>query len=433
VVVVAGNDQTDVASLDHGLQSLGIRKGDPGHRLDRRADRWVVQSEHGSISRRRGELVPQPVQLRIRKSAGVVPRNRRVHRDDPQSPEEVDLVDGFARRCGGSRFRDDVIPEGLPVVVVPREENRSDTDRRRERTDALAEEPIGEWIAGVGQVAGEKDPLRPDLSGRDELDGTVEIRQRVAELSQVGIRDEMDVGELKQQVSSHVARKCVASGAGRQSHRYARRIEILFICTANICRSPMAEALMAKRIAELGAVAGVASAGLLPGGLKSPPEVIGLMEQIGADLSSRRSRQVGTDDLDGSDLVLTMEYQQLREVAIMTPTTWAKTFTAKELVRRSASVGGKSEDEPVETWIARVHAGREPADSFVEGRLDEVADPYGGTPAEYAAVALELESLVAQIADLVFVPGSVLPEQNEREVASSERPGRSRFSLVRRG
>jgi protein-tyrosine-phosphatase len=220
----------------------------------------------------------------------------------------------------------------------------------------------------------------------------------------------------------------------------------------------MAEALMGKRIAELSVPAAVASAGLLEGGRTSPPEVVELMASIGADLAERRSRQVSIDDVDHADLVLTMERRHLREVAIMTPTAWQKTFTLKELVRRGASVGGALEDEPLDSWIARAHAGREPADLLGEAPIDEVADPYGAGRDAYAATNLELEGLVTQLADLIFLPASVQAEPSTGELMPAEPTpaeptpaeptpaeptpaeptpaeprGRSRFGLVRRG
>jgi protein-tyrosine phosphatase len=249
----------------------------------------------------------------------------------------------------------------------------------------------------------------------------------------------MNVGELDQQVSAHAAPLCRVDSA-TAIPRYARRIEILFVCTANICRSPMAEVLMAKRIAELLAPARVASAGLLEGGRTSPPEVVELMVSVGVDLSERASRQVSVDDLDRADLVLTMERQQLREVAVMTTTTWPKTFTMKELVRRGATVGGRLEGEAAGSWIARAHAGREPADLIDRAPMDEVADPFGGTFEEYAATKIELEDLVDQLGDLLFVPGAVpavvLAESpsdpgEEADAPADQQRGRSRFGLVR--
>jgi protein-tyrosine-phosphatase len=203
----------------------------------------------------------------------------------------------------------------------------------------------------------------------------------------------------------------------------------------------MAEALMRKRMTELLAPARVASAGLLEGGRTSPPEVVELMASVGADLSERTSRQVSVDDLDRADLVLTMERQQLREVAVMTSTAWPKTFTMKELVQRGATVGGRLDGEEVDSWVARVHAGREPADLLDSAPMDEVADPFGGPFEAYAATKLELEDLVAQLGNLLFVPGAVpvvvlaeeLADSGEGAVASAEQPGRSLFGLVRRG
>jgi protein-tyrosine-phosphatase len=199
----------------------------------------------------------------------------------------------------------------------------------------------------------------------------------------------------------------------------------------------MAEALMVQRLSELRASAGVASAGLLEGGRLSPPEVIELMALIGVDLSHRTSREVSVEDIDRSDLVLTMERFQLREVSVLTPPAWAKTFTLKEFIGRCTSVGGRREGESVESWIARVHEGRQVADLLGESSIDEVADPYGGTPDQYASTELELEGLVAQLADLICGPpaeaASEPPARIDGVVASPDRGGRSRLGLARRG
>ena len=67
---------------------------------------------------------------------------------------------------------------------------------------------------------------------------------------------------------------------------------IVVLCTANVCRSPMAAALLARRLSELGVAAQVRSAGMLGGGDPPLPEVVSVMAGYGIDLTAHRSRVV---------------------------------------------------------------------------------------------------------------------------------------------
>ena len=72
---------------------------------------------------------------------------------------------------------------------------------------------------------------------------------------------------------------------------------IVVLCTANVCRSPMAAALLARRLSELGVTARVRSAGMLRDGDPPLPEVISVMAGYGIDLTAHRSRVAGAADL----------------------------------------------------------------------------------------------------------------------------------------
>jgi protein-tyrosine phosphatase len=90
-------------------------------------------------------------------------------------------------------------------------------------------------------------------------------------------------------------------------------VKVLFVCTANICRSPMAAAWFRQRAATSGLPqVTVDSAGLLDlEGRAAAPEVVALLRPLGCDLRTHRSRGIRPADLASADLVLAMELAHL--------------------------------------------------------------------------------------------------------------------------
>ena len=92
---------------------------------------------------------------------------------------------------------------------------------------------------------------------------------------------------------------------------------ILLVCVGNICRSPMAEALLRH---ELGNPEGVKihSAGLAA--LVDNPaqdDAQALMLELGLDISAHRARQLGPNLLREAELVLVMESEHKAGVAMI--------------------------------------------------------------------------------------------------------------------
>ena len=92
-------------------------------------------------------------------------------------------------------------------------------------------------------------------------------------------------------------------------------VTVVFVCTGNTCRSPLAEALFRRRVAEAfggDSAAGAAgvrvvSAGLSAGyGGPASPESVELAADAGADLADHRSQPLSSELLDEADRVLTM-------------------------------------------------------------------------------------------------------------------------------
>lgn len=85
---------------------------------------------------------------------------------------------------------------------------------------------------------------------------------------------------------------------------------ILFVCTANICRSPMAVEIFKKIAAQVDAdIAWVAeSAGTWTvNDMPATDKAVAVLSEIGLDLTEHRSTDVTSLDLQNYDLILTME------------------------------------------------------------------------------------------------------------------------------
>jgi protein-tyrosine phosphatase len=185
-------------------------------------------------------------------------------------------------------------------------------------------------------------------------------------------------------------------------------VQVLFVCTANMCRSPMAAALFERRLGDeaLAVTEPVrtTSAGLLPGGHPSPAEVVAAMADFDVDLSEHRSAQVTSEVVGNADVVLGLARRHAREVVLLDPGAWGRTFTVKEFVRRGESAGPRRPEEPVAAWLGRLHRGRTRNDLVGSFTADDVADPLGGPMSAYRATARELAGLVDEVAALLWAP-----------------------------
>ncbi|MHB1510730.1 MAG: arsenate reductase/protein-tyrosine-phosphatase family protein [Acidimicrobiales bacterium] len=188
----------------------------------------------------------------------------------------------------------------------------------------------------------------------------------------------------------------------------AQAIEILVVCTANICRSAMAEALLRTLIAERELPATVVSAGLLEGGHERPPEVSTVLSLRGVVLGDGLSRQLVSDDVERADMVLAMERAHVRHAVLLEPEAWPRTFTLKELVRRGEEIGPRLPVESARAWLERAHEGRERHDLLGDSPLDDVADPFGGPSSAYEAAVTEIADLVDRLVHLLWPLGAGL-------------------------
>lgn len=83
---------------------------------------------------------------------------------------------------------------------------------------------------------------------------------------------------------------------------------VLFLCTGNTCRSPMAAALLRDQLDKRGSInimvtsAGIAAAESAP----ATPEAAAVLAEKGIDLSGHRSRRATAEQLRRADLIIAM-------------------------------------------------------------------------------------------------------------------------------
>ena len=140
---------------------------------------------------------------------------------------------------------------------------------------------------------------------------------------------------------------------------------ILVVCTANVCRSPMAAGLLRQRLAADNANARhrVLSAGVWAAdGEPASENAITAMAGRGIDISDHRSHSLTTDEIARADLILVMTREHARLVRQTWPQYAWKVYLLSEMTRKRR----------------------------------DVEDPYGGSIEEYRACADLLAQYIAQ-------------------------------------
>jgi protein-tyrosine phosphatase len=179
---------------------------------------------------------------------------------------------------------------------------------------------------------------------------------------------------------------------------------VLFVCTGNICRSPMAAGMLRARAAARGLAVEVASCGLSLADLPATDEAIRCARDKGADIAAHRSAVLDRALVARADLAIGMERQHVREVLALDRSALGRAFTFKDLVRRAERTGPRSPDEAFASWLDRLGAGRRAIDLVGFDADDEVADPYRRRLSEYERCADEIAGLVIRLADLGWPP-----------------------------
>ena len=142
-------------------------------------------------------------------------------------------------------------------------------------------------------------------------------------------------------------------------------MNILFVCTGNTCRSPMAAAIMEKIAVENDLDVLIESAGLFAnvGGTASD-EAIEALDKMGIDLTFHQTKPITEELIEKSDIILAMT-QAHKE--LLKPMAGDKVYTLKEYA----------------------------------GDSGDISDPYGGDLEEYEETAKEIYDALVDVAEKI--------------------------------
>jgi protein-tyrosine phosphatase len=196
-------------------------------------------------------------------------------------------------------------------------------------------------------------------------------------------------------------------------------VDVLFVCKGNICRSPSAALFLCQHLGGAGSGVTVHSAGTVEVGVGAPPRAL-LSEgrALGIDLADHVPRMIDPSMIQAADLVVGLTRRHLRETVIAVPSSFPRTFTLREIVRRGIHTGPRGATEDLGAWLTRLHDGRRRTDLMGESPEDDIVDPLGGTPHDYRQMLTDVSKLTKTLRNLAW-PIATLPAAGSSSEADS--------------
>lgn len=184
---------------------------------------------------------------------------------------------------------------------------------------------------------------------------------------------------------------------------------ILFVCTGNTCRSPMAEALLRKLAKERNIPLEVRSAGVsaMEGTtISRHAEAVLRDHDIDENLTSKPLK---AEFVNGSDLILTLTQGHKQHVIRNFPQAADKIYTLKEYAEDDQNVLGDLQelDSLYAAWEMKRALGQQLEDRDRERLIEiqqripsfDISDPFGGSREDYDVTAAEIRSALERLLD----------------------------------
>ena len=188
---------------------------------------------------------------------------------------------------------------------------------------------------------------------------------------------------------------------------------VLFVCTGNICRSPLAEQLFRNQVASRSRLISTSSAGTYArSGQAMTEQAAALSTQYGGDPSQHSAAEVTSDRIKKADLIVTMTREHRAEVVSMVPRASRKTFTLRELVRlidshRNREPGAwkaanDASSTALETFVLNVASQRGFSSTAVQPADDDIVDPYRRGQEVYDEAGLLISQSISRVAEAIL-------------------------------
>jgi protein-tyrosine phosphatase len=266
-----------------------------------------------------------------------VPADRRTTVAKELGVLENEIYDGstITLRCPDHLVATDVISEvATPVVMTVASSGGSDSAHR---VDQFADEVSGKVEMVID--AGPSQITKPST--------LVRVHDHRYEIVRAGIYDDRIIERLL-------------------------RTTVLFVCSGNTCRSPMAEAIARRVLSdklhvpeddlEKKGITVMSAGASAMFGARATPQAVEALRPLGADLSKHRSKPLTVELIHQADVIFTMSRNHAGAVAALVPSAIEKTMTLDPSADIEDPIGGDlSLYNEVATQLK----------SLIEKRLDE--------------------------------------------------------------
>jgi protein-tyrosine phosphatase len=173
--------------------------------------------------------------------------------------------------------------------------------------------------------------------------------------------------------------------------------QLVFVCHANHCRSPMMELLLRSAL-DRGAPGRppllVTSAGThAQPGMPTHPYAVQALAEHGVDATGWGATRLDLDGIDRADLLLTAAAEQRREIVTLSPAAAGRTFTLLDFSAWLGAAPAWSPDGAWEGLLAQAAAGRARLGADGPGR--DLPDPMGRSLRHFRRCRRRVEAALA--------------------------------------